>query len=103
MCMSAPARAATRKRQHPAKNPAAHLERLLKLFEILREYRRVQRSASNVVLKLLYEWQHHPERIVDVVRDAASQVRHRVLSLGHHDPGTERFGTVQVLNGDRCL
>ena len=37
------------------------------------------------------------------MRHAARQIGHRVLPLGGDDAGTERFGAMQVLDGDGGL
>ena len=41
--------------------------------------------------------------VVHIVRHTARQVGHRVLALGGHHAGAQRFGAVQVLNRDRGL
>ena len=65
--VAAPPRRIPRKRQHPAKNPPADLERLLDVLEILREHHRGEHAAAEVRLHLLDQRQHRPERVVHVV------------------------------------
>ena len=101
--VAAPPRRIPRKRQHPAENPAADLERLLDVLEVLREHRRGEHAAAKIRLHLLDQRQHRPERVVHVMRHAARQIGHRVLPLGGHDAGAERLGAMQVLDGDRGL
>ena len=101
--VAASPRRVPRKRQHPAENPAAHLERLLDVLEVLRKHRRCEHAAAEIGLHLLDQRQHRPERVVHVVRHAARQIGHRVLPLGGQHAGAKRLGAMQVLNGDRGL
>ena len=93
----------SRKRQHPAKNPAAHLQRLLELLEVLGEHGRLKPSAPEIFLQLLHERQHGTERIVHVVRHAACQIGHCVLSLSYDNAAAKRLGTMQIVDGDGSL
>ena len=100
---SAPPRGISGKGQHPSENPAADLERLLHVLEILGEDRRRDPVVPDVRLYLLDQRQHRPERVVQIVRHASGQIGHRVLALGCHDPGAQRLGAMQILDGNRRL
>ena len=99
----APPRGISGKRQHPSEDPAADLERLLHVLEILGEHRRRNPVVADVCLYLLDQRQHRPERVVQIVRDASGQIGHRVLAFRRHDSSAQRLGAMQVLDGDRRL
>ena len=76
-------------RQHAAENAAADLERLLKLLEVLDSTAGSSVLVRKIFLQLLHERKHRAKRVVDVVRHAAREIRHRVFPLGDDDARCE--------------
>ena len=68
--------------EHPAEDPAANLDRVLDLGEILGDDRRLERPLLDLGAQLLDDREHGPQRVIHVMGDSPGKVGHRMLALG---------------------